>query len=44
MTRKSNVYLDDEEMKGWLYAWSFIVYIGGLVSGIILVYFLPHAL
>lgn len=34
-----NPYMHDEELRGWLLAWSFLIYIGGFVSGVVFIFF-----
>jgi hypothetical protein len=35
-----NQYLHDEELFGWLMAWSFLMIVGGFVAGIICSFYL----
>jgi len=32
---KSSVYLEDDEMKGWLMAWSLLMVVGGFILGVV---------
>lgn len=35
---KSNIYLEDDELRGWLMAWSMLMIVGGFVLGVMATY------
>lgn len=37
---KPSIYLEDDEMKGWLMAWSLLMIVGGFVLGVAATYVL----